>query len=293
MKLFEELLGKELNLNEKKLSDIANVIVGECITRKEISEKGSFPVISGGVNPLGWYNKYNSDSSITISRAGTAGYIGFVETKYWLTDKCFSVSPIDKKEINTKFLFYYLISHKSNIDKIIKKGTVNTIRISDLKEIKIKYPEIKVQNKIVEILDKFTEYSTELKAELKARDEQYKFYRDKLFLNNNLSTNSNFISYKLEDILISLKTGLNPRDHFKLNTENANNFYLTIKEIISGKIVFNEKTDLINDEAMLKIQSRSNLEKDDILLSSIGTLGKVAIVDIPINNWNCSESIFY
>lgn len=96
----------------------------------------------------------------------------------------------------------------------------------------------------------------------------------------------------LSDITKSVKTGLNPRKNFKLNIANSKNYYVTVKEITSGRIKFSDKTDKINNDAIAVIQSRSNLEMDDILFSGIGTIGKVAIVDIPTNNWNCSESIF-
>lgn len=90
----------------------------------------------------------------------------------------------------------------------------------------------------------------------------------------------------------SISTGLNPRTNFVLNTSNAANYYVTTKEIVTGKIIFSEKTDLVDDQALSIIQKRSHLESDDILLSGIGTIGKVAVVDIPVGNWNCSESIF-
>lgn len=97
---------------------------------------------------------------------------------------------------------------------------------------------------------------------------------------------------KLSNVLVSIKTGLNPRKNFKLNTSDANNYYVTVKEITSGKITFSNKTDKINDEAVKIIQNRSNLELGDVLFSGIGTIGKVAIVDIKTNGWNCSESVF-
>ncbi len=97
---------------------------------------------------------------------------------------------------------------------------------------------------------------------------------------------------KLGEITVSIKTGLNPRQNFVLNTKDATNYYATVKEITTGKIIFNDKTDKINDEAVKIIQGRSGLEIDDVLFSGIGTLGKVAIVNIPTDNWNCSESVF-
>src|SRR5690606_38795662 len=92
----------------------------------------------------------------------------------------------------------------------------------------------------------------------------------------------------LESLTKSIKTGLNPRSNFVLNPENAQNYYVTVKEITSGKISFSNKTDRIDDKAIDIIQKRSNLEVDDVLFSGIGTIGKVAIVDIPVSNWNCS-----
>lgn len=51
-------------------------------------------------------------------------------------------------------------------------------------QIKIPIPPLEIQNKIVKILDKFTELATHLTdlltIELKNRAKQYEYYRDKL-----------------------------------------------------------------------------------------------------------------
>ena len=96
---------------------------------------------------------------------------------------------------------------------------------------------------------------------------------------------------KLENVIKSYSSGLNPRKNFKLNDTDANLYYVTVKEITTGEIIFSDKTDRINKSAWDKIQYRSRLEFNDILLSGIGTIGKVALVDIPTDNWNCSESV--
>ena len=91
----------------------------------------------------------------------------------------------------------------------------------------------------------------------------------------------NGVEYKpLGEVCKSIKTGLNPRNNFKLNIPNAMGYYVTVKEIVSNKIVFSDKTARIDQEAIDVIQQRSNLEYGDILLSGIGTIGKVALVDI-------------
>lgn len=95
----------------------------------------------------------------------------------------------------------------------------------------------------------------------------------------------------IEKVIKSYSTGLNPRQNFKLNDSGADLYYVTVKEITSGKIVFSKKTDLITKDAWNKIQFRSKLEMNDILVSGIGTIGKIALVDISVENWNCSESV--
>ena len=103
----------------------------------------------------------------------------------------------------------------------------------------------------------------------------------------------NGVEYKsVEHVTKSICTGLNPRQNFRLNTEDATDYYVTVKEFTTGKIKFTDKTDKISKSANILIQKRSNLEKGDILLSGIGTIGKVAIVDIPTDNFNCSESVY-
>ncbi len=96
----------------------------------------------------------------------------------------------------------------------------------------------------------------------------------------------------LNKIVKSISTGLNPRQNFTLNEKDASLYYVTVKEITTNKVVFSDSTDRITEQAKHVINNRSKLSKGDILFSGIGTIGKVAYVDIPTNNWDCSESVF-
>lgn len=100
------------------------------------------------------------------------------------------------------------------------------------------------------------------------------------------------MNIELENVIFSLNTGLNPRQFFKLNTDDAENYYITIREIQNGKIVPNEKTDCINDEAMRLCNNRSNLERGDVLFSGTGTIGETAIVEETPKDWNIKEGVY-
>lgn len=59
-------------------------------------------------------------------------------------------------------------------------GTVASIRKPMIEDFEIPVPPIEVQEKIVEILDKFTALTVELQAELQERQRQYEYYRNRL-----------------------------------------------------------------------------------------------------------------
>ena len=74
------------------------------------------------------------------------------------------------------------------------------------KSIKIPIPPLDIQEEIVKILDSFTE--------LEARKKQYEHYRSKLLTFDDMGGTMG----SLNQIIMSLKTGLNPRKNFVLNT---------------------------------------------------------------------------
>ena len=101
------------------------------------------------------------------------------------------------------------------------------------------------------------------------------------------------VEYKtLGEVIFSLNTGLNPRKFFRLNTDDAQNYYVTIREMVNGKIVFTDTTDRINDEALRLCNNRSNLEKGDVLFSGTGTIGRTVVIEEDPKNWNIKEGVY-
>jgi type I restriction enzyme S subunit len=97
---------------------------------------------------------------------------------------------------------------------------------------------------------------------------------------------------ELSDVILSLNTGLNPRQFFKLNTDDASNYYITIREIRGGNIIPTEKTDRINNQALALCNKRSNLEVGDVLFSGTGTIGETAVITEEPHNWNIKEGVY-
>lgn len=220
----------------------------------------------------------------------------------WLGDGEVAVSghsAIIRHSQNPKYLAYYFHSRMffDQKRKLAHGTKVIEVTPDKLASVKIPLPPIEVQREIVRILDDFTEQTEQLKAslaaELTARKKQYEYYRDKLLTFDVFGGGANRLEWKtLGESIISLSTGLNPRQFFKLNTEDAKNYYVTIREIQNGTIVFSEKTDRINDEALSLCNNRSHLEVGDVLFSGTGTIGETAIVSEVPTNWNIKEGVY-
>ena len=97
---------------------------------------------------------------------------------------------------------------------------------------------------------------------------------------------------KLGDVIDHLRTGLNPRTHFKLNTPDAEGYYITVRELKGFTIKPDEKTDKVNRSAIQRINERSNLKIGDVLFSGTGTIGKTALVSELPENWNIKEGVY-
>ena len=94
----------------------------------------------------------------------------------------------------------------------------------------------------------------------------------------------------IDDVTCKITTGLNPRKNFVLG--KGSNYYVTIKNMADNTLFLDDRCDRVDNEALEKINKRSDLKIGDILFSGIGTIGRVALVYIPTNNWNVSESVF-
>ncbi len=93
----------------KELGEVTNICRGERITKSQLLDDGEYFVISGGIKPMGKYNKFNrNENTITISQYGVAGYVSYQLNKFWANDVCYSLFP--KEALINKFLYYFLIS---------------------------------------------------------------------------------------------------------------------------------------------------------------------------------------
>jgi type I restriction enzyme S subunit len=283
----------------KNLGEVAVIKNGK--DYKHLKE-GDIPVYgSGGV--MTYVNDFVYDKpTVLIPRKGSLNNLFYVDKPFWNVDTIF-YTEINTSLIAPRFLFHLLL--KEHLENLNKAGGVPSLTQTILNKIQIPVPPLEIQEEIVHILDEYAELTNQLteklSAELSARKKQYEFYRDELLSFVKVSPpltfglNNEVVRWmNLGDTIISLKTGLNPRQNFKLNIDGNNLPYITGKDIFGNKINVSDKTDRIDQATVNLINKRACIENDDLLFASTGTgtVGRMAIVYDYMNQWAVSETLY-
>lgn len=187
-KLYYKIIESEnsyYKIKTMKLGEICEINTGSK-PKIVIRDEGQYKYINGGTIESGYVDSYNCDEDTvtTPSRGqGGIGFIGYQHDKFWLGALCYSIKSINEDRISNKFIYYYL-SNSNHILKLKKEGGTPAINLSDLKNIRISFPILEVQNKVVEVLDKFQDLLSDtqglLPEEIEQRRKQYEYYREKL-----------------------------------------------------------------------------------------------------------------
>ena len=164
----------------KKLGEVCEVIRGKRVTKGDLLENGKYPVISGGVTPMGFINSFNREpNTITVSQYGTAGYVDFQKERFWANDICYSVYP--SEQLDNKYLWYVLKNKQAFIYSIRNTDAVPySLPIDSLNKVTIPVLTLSEQQRIVGILDTFTSSIENLKEQIAQRRKQYEYYRNQL-----------------------------------------------------------------------------------------------------------------
>lgn len=183
MNILEEIQNCPVEWKELGDKSVAKLSRGKVMSKQFLEEnKGEFPVYSSQTannGEIGRISSFEYDGEyITWTTDGAnAGTVFYRKGKFSITNVC-GLVEINSNQLLTKFVYYYLtISTK----KYVSSGMGNPKLMSNVMgKIKIPILPLEIQEKIVQILDKMTEYVTELTSELTSRKKQYSFYRDKL-----------------------------------------------------------------------------------------------------------------
>lgn len=199
-KLIQNYYSAKNELKIKKLKNIARIKRGKRLIKSELSVTGEYPVFQNSRRPLGYYDRKNNDAGKTcIITAGSAGEIFYQEKDFWAAD---DVLVLTTDKVLNKYLYYYLLNKEFFIKSSIRKASVPRLSIESVENLEILLPSLKIQNKVVEVLDKFQSLLADteglLPQEIEQRQKQYEYFREKL-----LTFDENVVSKQASKIISS------------------------------------------------------------------------------------------
>ena len=261
------------------------------------NEHGTIPVYgSNGI--IGYTDNSKYFNKIILGRVGAyCGSVEYCPTEFNATDNTL-ITTCNEKLITYPFAFYSLKLMKLN--NFASGSAQPLITQGLLKHLKCDVPSIEKQKIIANILSAYDNLIENNNKRIKLLEQmaenlykewfvRFRFpgYEDVDFMDG---FPKKWEKVKLDDVLNKIATGLNPRKNFVLG--EGENFYVTIKNMADNTVYLDDKCDKVNDDAIIKINKRSDLKIGDLLFSGIGTIGRVCLIDTPTNNWNISESVF-
>lgn len=283
----------------KNIQELCKISRGKVMSKDFIkSNAGEYPVYSSQTEnngELGKISTYDFDGEyLTWTTDGAnAGSVFYRKGKFSVTNVC-GLLEIKSKVMIPKFLYYVL---SIEAPKYVNVGMGNPKLMSNvMAKIRVAVPPLEVQCEIVHILDDFTLLSAELSAELKARQKQYEYYKNKIF--------NDVVSEKTEFKKLNELTDVRDGTHDSPKPVNAGKYLVTSKNIKNGTVNF-DGSYLISEKDYNLINQRSKVDKNDLLFTMIGTIGEVGIVEqepdyaiknvglIKTNNILLSKFLFY
>ena len=295
-----------MNMKKYKLSEL--IVIKNGRDHKDLPN-GDYPVFgSGGI--MRYVNSYLYDKpSVLLPRKGSLSNIQYSDTPFWTVDTLY-YTEINEELVSPYYLYRYLrLLDMSRLDS----GTgVPSMTFDSYYNINVFLPNIEEQRRVASILQKIDAkiaLNRQINDNLEAMAKQlydywfvqfdfpneegkpYKSSGGAMVWNEKLKREipQGWSDCVLSDYIGRITNGLNPRKNFVLGS--GNNYYVTIRSLVGTTIDWNN-CDRCDDEALSKINSRSQLQIGDIIFSAIGTIGRTYYILEEPTNWNISETSF-
>lgn len=166
-----------------KLGEVCDIETGRLNANASV-DGGKYPFFTTA-KEISHIDKYRWDTeALLIAGNANVGDVKYYSGKFEAYQRTYVLTNFTSV-VQVKFLYHYIkYDLKRYLELNTKKAAMSYIVLSTLKSFPIPLPPLKIQEEIVQILDTFTKYVTELTAKLTAeltfRKQQYSYYRDKL-----------------------------------------------------------------------------------------------------------------
>ena len=239
-------------------------------------KNGQYPVYgSGGI--MRYADSYLYDQeSVLLPRKGTLNNIQFVTEPFWTVDTCY-YTVVNRDKVLPYFLYCCLC--KMDIQSLNTGSAVPSMTFEKYYSIEVPIPPLSTQHRIASILSRYDSlienYQKQIKLLEEAAQRLYKeWFVDLRFPGHENAKIVDGVPEGWEKKKLCEFTGITDGTHDSPKQVEIGLPLVTGRCIVDGSIDFSQAYN-ISEEDVIKINKRSAVEDGDILLSNIGTIGKV------------------
>lgn len=212
------------------------------------------------------------DESLIFGTGGLAS-IHFCNEKFAVSTDCFVTQPKDKKQVFSKFVYYYLSGNMNILESGFKGAGLKHISKDYLENIEIPLPPYATQQKIATILDQ----ADAIIQNNRAIVQKYDVLTQSLFLDmfgDPVKNEMEWGKVTLGEICHKITDGTHKTPKYLENGV----FFLSAKNVKGLKLNSSDPKFISKEEHQV-LSKRCNVEKLDIVITKSGSLGMAAMVE--------------
>ena len=189
--------------------------------------------------------------------------------------------------IDSRYLYYWFLSPigKMNIDSKAIGSTQKALTIETLSKFEISLPGLEEQRRIAGILgaiDDKIENNRRINANLELQAQAlYKQW----FVDNHSDDSEEM---PLDKIALHITDGVH---NTVVDTPDGDGYLLSCKNIKNGQLHIDNNERRISAETLSRLRKRTRLDQGDILLTSVGTIGEMLLINEYPSNYEFQRSV--
>ena len=246
-------------------------------------EEGDVPVFGSGGYMCSVSSYLYDKVSILLPRKGTLSNIQYFNNgKFWTVDTCF-YSIINGSLCNP----YYLYRHLRSLDLsgYDTGASIPSMTQKTYNGIKVMLPSLPAQHRIASILSAYDNLIENNNKRIRLLEQMAENLYKEWFVRFRFPGHENaefenglpkgWKRVKICDVC-NVTDGVH---NTVIDAPQSKYFLLSSKNIKAGKIVIGDNERTIDEDTFIKLRKRTKMSKGDILLSSVGTIGEVCLLN--------------
>ena len=270
---------------EKGLCELCNPKQWKTVSTSELTSTG-YPVY-GANGVIGYYSNYNHEKETLLitCRGATCGTLNICNPFSYINGNAMALDDLSD-EIDIKYLYYFLLSRGLS-DTITGSAQPQIVRQS-LKNVRVIYPNLDAQKRIIYVLGKADELLSIRKQQIAKLDELVKVRFVEMF------GDDIYPKVKVSRVCDFITKGTTPPNNLISEKYSSDKVpYLKVYNLsFTGKLLFDTAPQYVPENIHNGVLARSKVYPNDVLMNIVGPpLGKFALVTDEFSEWNINQAI--